>query len=721
MTPPAHGSVEVSGSSYTYTPAADYNGADSFTFRANDGSANSNTGTVSVTVDPATDTPVASNLSVSTDEDVPLAGSLSGSDVDGDVVTFAVVGQSANGDVSLVDGEYTYTPDADYNGSDSFTYTASDGTLTSDPATVSITVTAANDAPVIDQAGPLAASVDEDDATGVDVTPVTASDVDSGDTLTWSASEPDHGTVTGGGPAGEFTYVPDADFDGSESFTITVSDGHGGEDTIDVAVTITDLNNDAPTASAIGSQSTDEDTPLEIPFTVGDPDTGDVLTITVGSSDPTLLPAGSLVLSGTGSDRTLTVTPAANLFGEVHLFLMVSDGEAAPILQDILLTVESVNDLPVAAAGNLTTDEDTPGSGTLTGSDPVEGSALSFSLVGDDGGAEHGTVTVTNAATGAYTYEPDEDWNGSDSFLFVANDGDDDSDPATISITVDPVDDAPAFDGTGDTGSGDEETLISGTVVATDPDAGDTLAYSIESGDGAAHGSADVDEDTGEWSYTGGDDFAGPDSFTITVTDGDSLTNTIVVSVTVANVNDAPAFATASVSGSGDEDTAITGTVTATDPDAGDTLAYSIEDGNGPVDGSASVDETTGGWSYTGDPNFNGTDSFTITVTDGDDETDTIVVNVTVDPVNDTPEFDGTGDSGAGDEEALVTGTVSASDVEDDELSYSIESNDGADNGTAAVDEETGVWSYTGDLNFFGSDSFTITVSDGKAGPTPSR
>jgi hypothetical protein len=510
--------------------------------------------------------------------------------------------------------------------------------------------------------------------------------------------------------------VPDADFDGTESFTITVQDGGGATDTIQVDVTITNPNNDTPVMSAIGAQSMDEDGTLEIGFSATDPDSGDVLTVTVGSSDPTLLPAGSLTLGGTGTERTITVHPAANLNGSAHLFLMLSDGEAAPQLQDILLTVNAVNDLPVAYPGGLVTAEDTPGLGTLAGDDPVEHSALAFSLVGEDGGAEHGIVVITDPATGAYSYTPDAEFHGSDSFSFVAGDGSDESDPATVIVTVSPVNDAPAFDGAGNTGSGDEESVITGTVHATDIEDGDTVTYSIEPADGAADGTASVDDETGEWSYTPDDDFAGTDSFTITAADSGALTGTIVVNVTVGNQNDAPAFPADSVDVTGNEDTAITGTVTAVDPDAGDTLTYSIEAGNGASSGTASVNETTGAWTYTGGQDFNGSDSFTVTVTDGEGESDTVIVSVTVDPVNDTPVFDGTGTSGSGDEESVITGTVHATDVDGDGLTYSILPSDDGIHGTATVDSLTGEWSYTGDLDWFGADSFGVTVSDGHGG-----
>ena len=139
---PAHGSLgAVSGNKVTYTPAAGYSGPDSFTFRANDGTVNSNTATVSVTVNKVNHAPVASDQSVSTNQETALQVTLGASDSDGDVLTFEVGVGPAHGSLGAVSGnKVTYTPAAGYSGPDSFTFRANDGTVNSNTATVSITV-----------------------------------------------------------------------------------------------------------------------------------------------------------------------------------------------------------------------------------------------------------------------------------------------------------------------------------------------------------------------------------------------------------------------------------------------------------------------------------------------------------------------------------------------------------------------------------------------------
>jgi VCBS repeat-containing protein len=147
VTDPSHGTVTLNASgALVYTPAANYNGPDSFTYKANDGTADSNVATVTITVDPVNDAPTAVNDSYSTTEGTPLTLAAPGvlgndSDADGNPLTAVKVTDPAHGSVALnADGSLLYTPAANYSGPDSFTYKANDGTADSNVATVTITV-----------------------------------------------------------------------------------------------------------------------------------------------------------------------------------------------------------------------------------------------------------------------------------------------------------------------------------------------------------------------------------------------------------------------------------------------------------------------------------------------------------------------------------------------------------------------------------------------------
>ncbi len=189
VTQPTHGTLSGTAPDLTYTPAMHFSGSDSFTFKANDGTVDSNVATVSITVTAVNEPPVADPQSVTTNEDTAKAITLTGSDPDDDELTFIVLTQPTHGALSGTAPDLTYTPAENYNGPDSFTFKANDGAVDSAPATVSITVTAVNDAPTVD-----AQSVTTNEDTAKSIT-LTGSDVD-GDTLTFSVvSQPTHGIL----------------------------------------------------------------------------------------------------------------------------------------------------------------------------------------------------------------------------------------------------------------------------------------------------------------------------------------------------------------------------------------------------------------------------------------------------------------------------------------------------------------------------------------------
>ncbi|MEW6429109.1 MAG: Ig-like domain-containing protein [Thermodesulfobacteriota bacterium] len=150
---PAHGAltlVNPQTGAFTYTPEANFNGADSFVFKASDSWAESNVATVTLTVVPVNDDPISSDISLAIDEDTQATGTLAGADADGDTLTFAIITSPARGQLSLdaATGNFTYTPAADYSGTDSFTFKVNDGTADSAPATATIAVREVNDPPV---------------------------------------------------------------------------------------------------------------------------------------------------------------------------------------------------------------------------------------------------------------------------------------------------------------------------------------------------------------------------------------------------------------------------------------------------------------------------------------------------------------------------------------------------------------------------------------------
>ena len=218
----AHGTVScAAGGVCTYTPSANYNGPDSFDYTVSDGRGKSDTGTVTVTVLPGNDAPLAVDDSLSTPEET--AGQVdvlpNDTDLEGDSLSVTGSTNGAHGTASCDATTCTYTPALNYTGADTFTYTVSDGNGGTDTGSVSVTVTGVNDAPVADDD---ALTTDKDTPGNVNVL-VGDTDVD-GDTLSVATpSDPDHGAVSCN--ATTCTYTPDPGYLGADSFTYEVTDG----------------------------------------------------------------------------------------------------------------------------------------------------------------------------------------------------------------------------------------------------------------------------------------------------------------------------------------------------------------------------------------------------------------------------------------------------------------------------------------------------------------
>ena len=241
---PANGRATVSDNAtgtFSYRPVEDYTGLDSLIFSVTD-SVLSDIATVSITVTAVNDAPVAVTAAVTTEEDMDYGGLVSAFDIDNDPLTYSLLTEPSHGTVAITDssaGTYTYSPKVNYNGSDSFTFTSSDGTL-SDTSKVSITVTSVNDSPVA-----FAERVTTSEDTKYSGS-VSASDVEN-DILTYNIlTNPSNGTVSiTNSSLGTFTYSPTINYNGDDSFTFTAND-YNYSDTATVSITITAWNNYAP-------------------------------------------------------------------------------------------------------------------------------------------------------------------------------------------------------------------------------------------------------------------------------------------------------------------------------------------------------------------------------------------------------------------------------------------------------------------------------------------
>ena len=672
-----HGSASVVDGNVSYTPNENFNGSDSFTVQVTDGTA-IDTIVVNVTVTAVNEAPEInqSEASVTTDEDTEGTTTLTATDTDGDVLSWSVSSAASNGLAAVTGGNVTYTPNENFNGSDSFTVLVSDGEL-SDTIEVSVTVNELNDAPVIDQGATTILTTDEEEEQTI---VLSASDVEN-DSLNWSVS-----SAAANGFAsvvdGTVTYQPAPDFNGTDAFVVMVSDGTDSA-TIAVSVTVNAVN-DLPEITSSAITTATEGVEYSYAVLASDVE-DDSLTFSLNTA-----PAGMSI----SSSGVITWTPADGI-STANVIVAVSDGsDSGSVTQSFTIAVTDVNDAPVitsVAPTSVILGEEYTYTPSAT---DAENDSLTWSLTQKPAGM---TINVT---TGAISWTPAEA-GSSGTVRLVANDGNSDSVAQTFVITVsEPDNEAPVIgQGETDTLTTDEDTQGSTTLTATDAN-GDSLSWSVSSP--ASNGSAAVVG--GNVTYTPNANFNGNDSFTVQVSDG-SLTDTILVNVTVSAVNDLPVIA----QGTGtalttSENTATGVTLSASDVD-GDSLSWSVS--TAASDGSASV--TAGNVSYTPNAGFNGNDSFTVQVSDGTAPV-SFVVNVEVTAVNDAPVIDQETASVSTSEDTQGTTALTATDIDSASLSWTVSL--AASHGSAAVSD--GNVTYTPNENFNGSDSFTVQVSDGE-------
>ena len=349
----------------TVTPASNQSGSATITLTVSDGAA-STTDTFVLTVDAVNDAPTISDVSnVSTNEDTATSAlAVTLGDAETAVADLTLSASSSTqglvADANIVLGgsgasrTVTVTPASNQSGSATITLTVSDGTASTTDTFV-LTVDAVNDAPTISDMSSL--STNEDTATSA--LAVTLGDADADD-LTLSAISsaqglvPDANIVLGGsGASRTVTVTPVSNQSGSATITLTVSDGTASS--TDTFVLTVDAVNDVPTISDVANQATNEDTATSaLAVTLGDEETAVAdLTLSAISSAQGLVPDANIVLGGSGTSRTVTVTPASNQSGSATITLTVSDG-AASTTDTFVLTVGGViaEDYYVSTSGD---------------------------------------------------------------------------------------------------------------------------------------------------------------------------------------------------------------------------------------------------------------------------------------------------------------------------------------------------------------------------------
>ncbi|WP_424980786.1 Ig-like domain-containing protein, partial [Leisingera sp. S232] len=620
-----------------------------------------------VTIDPVNDAPVAADDTGSTGFETAVTLDVLGNDtdVDGDPLTVTEA-TADNGTVTInADGTLEYTPDAGFDGDDTITYTISDGELT-DTAEVAVTVEPDTDVDPV--ANPDTAEVDEGDLVTIDVL---SNDTDpQGDPLTVVGADAPNGIVDIN-PDGTLSYEPDEGFTGEDTITYTVEDPDGNQGTSTVTVTVNEVivENVDPVAlddvyefdiegyEGGNIRLTGSDDLLLANDTDAD---GDALRVIEANGDANLrqwIPAdngGEIRITSSGAVRFRDVDgDFANLSdGEVQstsITYRVSDGQGGS--DEAMVTVnvtgaavvenqvpDAVDDTASVDAGNFVTIP------VLANDTDPQGDPLTVV----DADAPNGIVDIN--PDGTITYEPDEGFVGEDTITYTIEDPDGNSDTAEVTVVVNEGEQTPVV--VGDTAETDEDTAVTIDVLSNDSDPnGDPLTV-VEAT--APNGTVTINPD-GTLEYTPDPDFNGDDTITYTVEDPDGNSATGEVAVTIDPVNDAPVAA--DDTGSTGFETAVTLDVLGNDTDVdGDPLTVT----EATADNGTVTINADGTLEYTPDAGFDGDDTITYTISDGE-LTDTAEVAVTVEPTDEVAPV-AEDDTAETDEDTAVTIDVLSND-----------------------------------------------------------
>jgi ELWxxDGT repeat protein/VCBS repeat-containing protein len=700
--------------SFSYTPAANFNGIDSFTYIAKDSTgASSGTATVSLTVNPVNDAPVAVNDSFPAfDEDTPFGGNVLLNDTDVED-TRPQTAQLVSGpghalSFSLnTDGSFSYTPAANFNGIDSFTYIAKDSAgASSGTATVNLTINPVNDVPVaVNDSFTVSAGSTLNNS-------VLTNDTDVEDTRPPSV-------VLVGGPSnaqsftlntdGTFTYVPNTGGT-TDSFTYIAKDSTGASSTTaTVSINVSSLPNTPPVAVNDSFPAFNEDTPFGGNVLLNDTDVEDTRPQTAQLvSGPAHDP--NFVLNADGS---FSYTPAANFNGNDSFTYIAKDSTGASSgTATVNLTINPVNDTPVAVNDSFPAfNEDTPFNGNvlLNDTDTEDTRPQTAQLVS---GPAHDPNFVLNA-DGSFSYTPAANFNGIDSFTYIAKDSAGaSSGTATVNLTINPVNDVPVA--VNDSFTVSAGGTLSNNVLLNDTDVEDTRPPTAQLVSGPAHDPNFVLNADGSFSYTPAANFNGIDSFTYIAKDSTGASSgTATVSINVSSLPNTPPVAVNDSFPAFNEDTPFGGNVLLNDTDTEDTRPPTAQLVSGPAHDPNFVLNADGSFSYTPAANFNGSDSFTYIAKDSAGASSgTATVNLTINPVNDTPVA--VNDSfPAFNEDTPFNGNVllNDTDLEDTQPQTALlVSNPG--HALSFSLNTDGNFSYTPAANFNGSDSFTYIAKD---------
>ncbi|HXH18548.1 MAG TPA: Ig-like domain-containing protein [Chitinophagales bacterium] len=626
------------------------------------------------------------------------------------------------------------------SGSEMFTITADDGQPAHNTSseTFMLTVAAVNDAPAFTLSGSITVNEDFTGTRSVTVTPAPVPADETTQTVIYSLSPPSvsFANVSINPSTGNVTISKISNGSGTQLFTVTANDGQSSDNTYSQTFTLTvNAVNDAPVFSLSGNITVDEDftgsrqvtvSPAAVPW-------DEVSQTVIYSLSPSSVPFANVSINASTGAVSITAVPDKS--GNQTFTVTANDGQAQNNLhaETFVLTVNAVNDAPAfSVSGNITVDEDFAGPKYVTvtaAAPPSDELTQTVSYLLSPSSVSFANVFI-DASTGKVTVTAVLNQSGSQLFTITADDGQASNSISSQSfmLTVNPVNDAPAFSLSGNV-TVDEDFTGNRTLIATPAavpadEIPQSVTYSLTPST-VSFADVAIDTLTGWVTIAAVSDKSGIQIFTVTANDNQALNNIYsqTFTLTVNPVNDAPSF---TLSGNVTVDEDFTGpryvnVISDTIPadETTQTVTYSLSPSSVNF-ANVTINASTGKVTVTSIPNQSGSQLFTITANDGQSANNTASQNftLTINAVNDAPAFSLSG-SVIADEDFSATQivTVIPAPVPADEISQTVAYSlipTVADFANVSINPVTGTVSISAVPNKWGTQTFIVRADDGQ-------